>query len=230
MEYDDTAATTWGAYFQQAYFQQAQEAWKIHQSMSITNPWANYIWRVGTTGPLPKETEPYYTPTPILAWRSLIFDADRQSFSGHFSGNWDYGLLEAQCRSGNHHGMPGWSCNCGIYAHHEPEKGSSNIYTLTALSGVIEHELGYRARRAWVVGVTLGDERYRIRDWDSEDGRRIRMLVENTWAVKPFVARTLTKLERVKDYLEKNPEKIPVPVEAAWTLPLATNRREEDPF
>ena len=162
--------------------------------------------------------ETHYSVSPILAYRRLVYN--NSWFTGHYSGEWNLGMHEAKCLQPRLHlpgeAAPAWFCNCGIYAHHKPELTSGALLTLVAMEGVIEHKLGYRARRAWVVACAWEDFPG-FSSWAEEsEQKRANLLIKSTWPIKPMICRSEAKLAKVKDFYDKNPDDIPVPTEEMW--------------
>jgi hypothetical protein len=104
-----------------------------------------------------EEEEEYWSPDFVTGWRRWTFDGER--LRGMWQ-PWPGPTLEAECMSCEE--VPGFGCQCGIYAvktaAHTRVFSFGNILGKVELTGVvIEHEMGYRAGRATIVGLWAPD-------------------------------------------------------------------------
>lgn len=107
---------------------------------------------------LPEEPEPMWSGTEVLGWRLFGIEGSGR-LRGQFSQVWTEKTLVAGCdyHPEEAHGkklVPGWGCECGIYASSFPVTPIANHRVLAevSLSGrIIEHEYGYRAEKATIL-------------------------------------------------------------------------------
>lgn len=107
-------------------------------------------------GQLPRPKEEFWSPAPVLAWRS--WRVTDHGLVGAWQALWSDDHMVATCDRLPHH-APDWDCRCGIYGLKEmPVSVEPGVTGIVELSGqVIEHEDGYRAEKArikqlWLTG------------------------------------------------------------------------------
>lgn len=125
----------------------------------------------GDYQPEPPNSETF-SPFPILGWR--IWYAHQPNIKapiylqGFRSTEWWQPFLTAECFQDSWigsrfqippHTVPGWECECGIYAAKNLEdvedsySGFNGVFGIVAMSNVIEHVMGYRAAEATVIAL-----------------------------------------------------------------------------